>query len=65
MINAARQVAFLVCGSSKQAAIDVVWHGPRQGSLYPAQMIQPQQGELFWFLDIAALPEHRKSDYQP
>ncbi|MCU0709429.1 MAG: 6-phosphogluconolactonase [Pirellula sp.] len=65
MINAARQVAFLVCGSSKQAAIDVVWHGPRQGTLYPAQLIQPQQGELFWFLDTAALPEHRKSDYQP
>jgi 6-phosphogluconolactonase len=65
LINAARSVAFLVCGASKQAAVDVVWHGPRQGDQYPAQSIQPEPGELLWFLDTAAVPEHRRADYQP
>lgn len=62
-INAARSVAFLVCGTSKQAAVEVVWHGPRQGNLYPAQWIQPNEGDLYWFLDLAAVPEDRRSDY--
>lgn len=62
MINAARHIAFLVCGNSKQDAVDVVWHGPRQGSLYPAQCIQPADGELLWFLDTSAVPEHRRND---
>ncbi len=65
LINAAHSIAFLVCGSSKQAAVDVVWHGPRQGNQYPAQMIQPTAGDIFWFLDAAAVPEHRRNDYQP
>jgi len=60
ILNAARTVAFLVCGESKKAAVDVVWHGPRQGELYPAQRIHPDGGELLWFLDSAAVPEHRR-----
>jgi 6-phosphogluconolactonase len=63
MLNAAKQVAFIVCGASKQAAVEVVWHGPKQGRLYPAQRIQPEQGLLLWFLDSAAVPEHRLGDY--
>ncbi|MFN6129742.1 MAG: 6-phosphogluconolactonase [Planctomycetota bacterium] len=63
LLNAARQVAFLVCGASKQAAVEVVWHGPKQGNLYPAQRIQPQRGDLLWFMDLAAVPEHRRGDY--
>jgi hypothetical protein len=34
----------------------VVWHGPRDPSLYPAQSINPTAGELWWFLDMQALP---------
>jgi len=63
MINAAARIAFMVCGASKQAAVEVVWHGPRQDSLYPAQRIQPSQGDLLWFLDLAAVPEHRRADF--
>jgi 6-phosphogluconolactonase len=62
MLNAAKQVAFIVCGASKQAAVEVVWHGPKQTRLYPAQQIQPEQGLLLWFLDTAAVPEHRPGD---
>jgi len=60
LINAADKVAFLICGSSKRAAIDVVWHGPRQIERYPAQGIHPAQGELLWFLDASAMPERRQ-----
>lgn len=52
ILNAARSVAFLVCGSNKQWAIDKV-RGPLQNpNLYPAQLIQPD-GELWWFIDDA------------
>ncbi|MFZ4080109.1 MAG: 6-phosphogluconolactonase [Pirellula sp.] len=56
LINRSKRVAFLVCGESKAPALDVVWHGPREPSLYPAQLINPTEGELWWFLDTPALP---------
>lgn len=54
MINAARNIAFLVCGPSKRPAVDVVLHGPRHPDEYPAQLIEPKLGRLWWFLDTAA-----------
>lgn len=54
MINRARNIAFLVCGQSKRPAIQLVMHGPRLPDLYPAQMIEPAHGKLWWFLDAAA-----------
>lgn len=56
LINRAKRVAFLVCGESKSPALDVVWHGPKDPMLYPAQLISPTEGELWWFLDTPALP---------
>lgn len=61
LINSAKRVAFLVCGESKSPALEVVWHGPREPSLYPAQLINPADGELWWFLDTAALPARDRS----
>jgi 6-phosphogluconolactonase len=58
MINSARNVAFLVCGSAKRAAMEVVLHGPRHPVEYPAQLIEPKHGRLIWFLDTAANPPH-------
>jgi 6-phosphogluconolactonase len=57
IINAARNVAFLVCGGSKRPAVDVVLHGPRHPDEYPAQLIEPKLGRLWWFLDTAAASE--------
>lgn len=57
MINAARNIAFLVCGPSKRPAVDVVLHGPRHPDEYPAQLIEPKHGRLWWFLDTAAASE--------
>lgn len=57
MINSARNVAFLVCGISKRPALEVVLHGPRYPSEYPAQLVEPKHGRLLWFLDSAANPD--------
>lgn len=57
IINAAKNIAFLVCGASKRPAVDVVLHGPRHPDEYPAQLIEPKLGRLFWFLDSAAASE--------
>jgi len=50
VLNSARHVAFLVCGSNKQWAIDKIMGATRNPTLYPAQLIQPE-GELWWFTD--------------
>jgi 6-phosphogluconolactonase len=52
IFNAARSVAFLVCGASKQWAIDRIRGPIHNPLLYPAQLIQPE-GELCWFVDEA------------
>ncbi len=54
-INAATAVAFLVSSSSKTAALDILWNGPRDGRRYPAQLIQPNPGSLHYFVDRGAM----------
>jgi 6-phosphogluconolactonase len=53
-INAAAQVWFLVAGQSKAETLQAVLHGPRQPQIYPAQLVQPDEGELAWLVDAAA-----------
>jgi 6-phosphogluconolactonase len=55
LINAAKQVAFFIAGSSKGPALNTLWHGPHQPELYPSQMIQPRPGELTFFVDKPAI----------
>ena len=54
LINAARQVAFLVEGAGKAEMLANVLHGPYQPDVWPAQMIRPAAGELHWLVDSAA-----------
>lgn len=54
LINAARQVAFLVEGASKAEMLRNVLQGPFQPDLWPAQLIRPTSGELHWLVDAAA-----------
>lgn len=54
LINAARQVAFLVEGAGKAQMLWNVLRGPYQPDVLPAQLIQPTHGELHWLLDAAA-----------
>jgi 6-phosphogluconolactonase len=53
-INAAAQVWFLVAGQSKAETLCTVLQGPRQPQIYPAQLVQPDEGELVWLVDEAA-----------
>lgn len=54
VINAARRVIFLVAGKEKAEIVAEVLQGPYQPDRYPAQAIQPEDGELIWLLDDAA-----------
>jgi 6-phosphogluconolactonase len=56
-INAARYVRFLVAGADKAERVRVVLEGPP--GRYPAQGVQPHDGELAWFLDAAAAAQLR------
>lgn len=51
-INAARQVLFLVTGTSKADIVQAVLEGP--DGRFPAQWIRPTPGHLTWLMDIAA-----------
>jgi 6-phosphogluconolactonase len=51
-INAARRVMFLVTGEPKAQVVREVLEGPT--GRFPAQTIEPVNGELFWLLDAAA-----------
>jgi 6-phosphogluconolactonase len=54
ILNQARKTIFLVSGASKAWVLDQVINGPRQPKQLPAQLIQPQNGELLWLVDQAA-----------
>jgi len=54
VVNLASQVAFLVSGGDKAAAVYHVLAGEHDPDLYPAQIIQPFNSRLYWFCDEAA-----------
>lgn len=63
LLNAARHILFLVTGGEKADAIQAVLEGNRQPDEYPAQIVQPTQGEVTWMLDNSTaaklkLPSH-------
>jgi len=57
LINAAREVAFLVSGTDKAAVLCSVLEENVPGEQYPAKLIEPTDGKLVWFLDRAAASE--------
>ncbi|MCA9132142.1 MAG: 6-phosphogluconolactonase [Planctomycetales bacterium] len=54
-INAAQHVVLLVSGDNKQAAMDKLWHASPDPEKYPAQLIRPNPGQLWYLLDKPAL----------
>lgn len=54
VINAAREVIFLVSGRAKAAALRRVLRGPCEPNQLPSQVIQPRDGELRWLVDADA-----------
>lgn len=54
VFNQAREVWFLVTGTGKAETVRSVINGERNLKKYPAQRIQPANGNLVWMLDEAA-----------
>ena len=54
LINKATNVAFLVYGESKAQAVYNILEEERDIDTYPAQLIQPLNGDPEWYLDEAA-----------
>ncbi|HEX6892529.1 MAG TPA: 6-phosphogluconolactonase [Chryseolinea sp.] len=62
LINAAHCVAFLVYGASKAEAVANILKGPIKIDDHPAQLINPSNGELHWFLDGPAAADVDEGD---
>ena len=54
VINNAERIIFLVSGEEKADTLKAVLEGDIESKRYPAQLIQPTDGVLIWFLDQSA-----------
>jgi 6-phosphogluconolactonase len=54
LINQARCVIFLVTGANKRPALAQIFAPTTDTMTYPASLIQPFNGQLFWLLDSSA-----------
>jgi len=59
IINAARNVTFVVSGAAKAERLHEVLEGPRLPERLPAQVVRPTRGHLTWLVDEAAARLHR------
>lgn len=57
VINAAKEVAFLVTGAKKTSRVAQILNKAEGWEAFPAAHIQPKEGELGWWLDEAAAKE--------
>ena len=57
VINASRQVVFLVSGTDKAAALHDVLEGNQPAEKYPSKLVHPANGRLIWLVDRAAASE--------
>ena len=53
-INLANNIVFLVTGKEKAGVLKTVLNGPFEPDKYPAQLIKPVNGNLYWFADKTA-----------
>jgi 6-phosphogluconolactonase len=54
IVNRASRIVFLAVGENKAQALSHVLEGPADPEHFPSQLIQPEQGQLHWFVDEAA-----------
>lgn len=64
VINAARDVFFLIDGADKADPLSRVLRGPYQPETLPSQLIQPRNGRLLFLLDRAAAAQLPAVDEQ-
>ena len=53
-LNRSQKTLFVAYGKKKAHAVNEVLNGERNPSQFPAQLIQPESGEVTWFLDEKA-----------
>ena len=61
VLNAAKQILFLVAGAEKAVTLARVLEGPYQPRDLPAQRIKPLNGRLLWYVDRAAAERLREA----
>ena len=61
VFNAARKVVFLATGEEKARALANTLTGGRDPLRWPAQRIHPPEGEVWWFVNEAAVVHLPKS----
>jgi len=54
LINQAKDILFIVSGAGKSSMLHTILEGKPEGEKYPAQLINPLQGNLQWFVDKEA-----------
>lgn len=62
LINNARNVVFVAVGPSKADILSKMLNPKRQQQELPAQLVNPSDGELQWFIDKAAAAESGYAD---
>jgi 6-phosphogluconolactonase len=60
VLNAAREVIFLVAGHEKAETLRQVLEGPHEPERLPSQGIRPADGRLSWYVDAAAAEQLKK-----
>jgi 6-phosphogluconolactonase len=60
VLNAAREVAFIVSGAGKAGALREVLEGPLAPDRLPAQAVRPASGRVTWLVDSAAAAALRR-----
>lgn len=53
-INAAANVIFMVSGADKAETLREVLQGPYSPDKYPAQLVRPENGQVWWMIDAAS-----------
>jgi 6-phosphogluconolactonase len=64
LLNAAREIVFLVHGKEKAQVVREVLFGDYDPERKPAQMIQPANGRLKWLIDSASAAKLPAESYQ-
>lgn len=54
VINHAKEIVFLVTGDGKQEKVAEIIHKTETAQEYPANLVAPQNGQLYWYLDEKA-----------
>ncbi|MDQ3043544.1 MAG: 6-phosphogluconolactonase, partial [Chloroflexota bacterium] len=57
VLNAAREILFLIAGEQKAGILKRVLEGDDPPKILPARIIQPTHGNLTWLVDRAAATE--------